>query len=111
MLDVSDHPRRFQFGDLLIDRAIGVVRAGQVTRAEQQFLDDLPAGEDEGSFQDLNAMPTRKASCFQRKSFSNRQTEIISNTKVDTWRRFTSAARAANELSKRDQPFERAEPL
>jgi hypothetical protein len=75
-------PGRLQLCHLPVHRALMVVRAGQVAAGDQEFLDDLPAGENEGLLKDLNAITTRKASYFQRKSFSNRRVEIIPNTKA-----------------------------
>jgi hypothetical protein len=70
-------------GDLPVDRAIGIMRARHVPRTDEQLIDDLATGEEEGLFQDVNAIATRKALYYQRKSFSNRQAEIISNTKAN----------------------------
>jgi hypothetical protein len=78
----------------------------KVAGADQELLHNFPPGEDEGLLQDLNAITTRKASYFQRKSFSNRQVEIISNTKVDTWQRFALLAlgRAWSMFGSRKKP-------
>jgi hypothetical protein len=78
-------PGRLQPGYLPVARAIMVVCTWQITAADQELAHDFPAGEDKSFLQDMNAITTRKASYFQRKSFSNRQIEIISNTKADTW--------------------------
>jgi hypothetical protein len=78
-------PRGLQARHLPVDRAIRLMCAGQVSGGHQKFLDDLPAGEGERFLQDLNAITTRKVSYFQQKSCSNRQVEIISNTKADAW--------------------------
>jgi len=86
-------PGRLQAGDLPVDRASGVVGAGQVAGADRELAHDLAGGEDEVPLQDLNAMPTRKAACFQRKSSSNRQGEIISNNGL-RYRRGGRARRA-----------------
>lgn len=72
-LSKSHCPGRPQPGHLPVDRTVRVVGARQVASREQEFLDDLATGEDKGFLQDLNGITTRKASYFQRKSFSNRQ--------------------------------------
>lgn len=45
-----------EHGDRGINRAIGVVGVGEIAGADEQLVDDLPAGEDEGLLQNLNAM-------------------------------------------------------
>ena len=46
-------PGRLQQGDLTIDRAIRVVRPRQVAAADQELLDDLPAGKNKGFLEEL----------------------------------------------------------
>ena len=45
-------PGRMQAGDLPVDRAIAVLRAGQVAGTDQELAYDLAAGEDKGLLQD-----------------------------------------------------------
>jgi len=79
-------PGRFQVGYLPVDRAVVVVRTRRVTAAHQELAYDLTAREEKVPFQNLNAITSRKASYFQRKSFSNKQVEIILNTNMCIFR-------------------------
>ena len=45
----SPHPGRLQPGDLPVHRTFNVMGTGQVTGADQKFIDDLPAGKNKGS--------------------------------------------------------------
>ncbi len=51
------HPGRLQFGDLLVHRAILIMRTRQVTAADEEFLYDFPAGEDKGFFEQASSIP------------------------------------------------------
>src|SRR5664280_1041615 len=46
-------PGRLQQGDLAIDRTIRVVCPRQVAAANQELLDDLPAGKNKGFLEEL----------------------------------------------------------
>lgn len=52
------HPHRLLRRDLFEDRAVFLVRAGQVAGRHEEFFDDLAAGEDEGFLEDLNTITT-----------------------------------------------------
>ena len=54
------HPGRAERSDLFVDRAVLLVRTGQIARGHEELVHDLAAGEDEGLLQDLNTITTVK---------------------------------------------------